>query len=150
MTPGEASQLLFMAAAVDQKMRTTNRDEIAMQAQAWAAMIDERMPFDDARRILIDHYATSHQTIMPSDINQRWWKRRYEALRTFTDPIPDADPDDVAAYLAELRANRERHGYNPERYGASHDQGDRTIDPKVKAAMKAAIESTRINKGESA
>jgi len=146
MKPGEAAQLLGMAAAYDGRMRLTNLAEMQVQAQAWAAALDPAMTFDDARQLVIDHYAHNRTVIMPADINDQWWRKRREIMRTHVDPIPQADPDDVAAYLAEIRANRAAHGFDPEKYAETYDPGSREIDPKVAAAMKQAIESTRIRK----
>ncbi len=144
MTPAEAATLLAMAAAYDGRMRLQNTAEIAIQAQAWAAALDERITFDDGRRLVIDHYAASREVIMPANINEAWWRRRNELMRTHVDPLPSADPDDVTAYLAELRANRAAHGYDPTKYADTFDYEDRSIDPKVQAAMKRAIESTKL------
>ena len=146
MTPAEAAQLLAMAAAYDGRMRLTSPDEIAIQAQAWAAALDERITFDQGRELVIDHYASSREVIMPANINQAWWRKRAEIMATHIDPPPKADPDDVAAYLAEIRANRAAHCYDPERYAQTFDPDDRSIDPKVEAAMKKAIESTHIRR----
>lgn len=146
MNPSEAANLLAMAAAYDGRMRLSNTAEIQVQAIAWAAALDERITFDAGRELVIEHYAASREVIMPANLNQAWWRKRAEIMRTHVDPLPKADPNDVAAYLAELRANRAAHGYDPEKYAQTYDPDDRTIDPKVQAAMKQAIESTRLNR----
>ncbi|MFD6915382.1 hypothetical protein [Streptomyces virginiae] len=40
------------------------------------------------------------------DIARKWAAYRRDRLERHTDPLPVADPDDVTAYLSELRGNR--------------------------------------------
>lgn len=150
MTPGEAVTILAMAAAYDGRMRVTNRDEIRIQAEAWAAALDEHITYDDARALVIEHYAHSRDVLMPTDINTAWWRKRREIMRTHVDPIPEADPDDVTAWLAELRANRAAHGYDPTKYGQKWDPDDRTCHPKVARAITEVTDATRLNQPDDA
>lgn len=62
-----------------------------------------------ALRAVTAHYSEEHRRIMPSDVLKRVraesaHQRTYD-LATFN-AVPDADPDDVPAYLTALRAGR--------------------------------------------
>ena len=140
MTPAEAAQLLAMAAAYDGRMRLTSPDEIAIQAQAWAAAPDERITFDQGRELVIDHYASKPRSHHARQHQPGVVAQARRDHGNHIDPLPKADPDDVAAYQ-QIRANRAAHCYDPERYAQTFDPDDRSIDPKVGAAMKKAIES---------
>ncbi|MGP9019587.1 zinc finger domain-containing protein [Streptomyces sp. BR1] len=52
-----------------------------------------------------DRSAKFH-AIQPSDIRAAWSPHRAELMNRHVDPTPAADPDDVGAYLSELRADR--------------------------------------------
>ncbi|MFF4367283.1 hypothetical protein [Streptomyces sp. NPDC001594] len=47
-----------------------------------------------------------YRSVEPTDILSAWAPRRAELLQRHIDPVPEADPDDTVAYLAELRAIR--------------------------------------------
>jgi hypothetical protein len=47
-----------------------------------------------------------YHPVQPRDILSAWGRCRTELLERHVDPTPVADPDDVGAYLRELRAGR--------------------------------------------
>lgn len=134
MTPSQASELLGYAAAFDN--RTTS--EIA--ARAWAEALDQRVTFDDARTVVIEHYSRTREWIMPSDINTatgRLRKERLERMRT-PEPPDTLDPDDIPANLAWTRAYRAAIGD-----GHDEDRADRIACATVGVTRPAEITSAR-------
>jgi hypothetical protein len=106
MKPSEVAELLTFAAAFDR--RTVGAADVA----AWTTVLGD-IGLDPARHAVSAHYAETRDWIMPSDIRQRVLASRRNAAADYQGPglpaeIPDADPDDVQAYLAALRAQRTR------------------------------------------
>ena len=52
------------------------------------------------------HRATSPYPIKPADVSRPWHAFRRDVLDRHTDPVPAVDPDNPAAYRAELAATR--------------------------------------------
>jgi hypothetical protein len=66
---------------------------------------------DAALRAVTSHYSEEHRRIMPADVRCRVAAEGVADEAAAGNPIPlnhvpDADPDDVPAYLAALRAKR--------------------------------------------
>lgn len=98
MTPAEAQVLLSMASAFD------NRKPDADAAKAWAAALDD-LRFEDCRVVLIDHFKTSTEWLMPAMIRagvKRIRSKRIEDHPPLTPP-PDLDPIETAAWLKNAR-----------------------------------------------
>lgn len=60
----------------------------------------------DVRGVIRDHVLASPYPILPVDIARAWHAFSRERLQRHTDPTPAADPDDTAAWRAELLAHR--------------------------------------------
>lgn len=109
MTPSQVAELLAMASAFD---RRTVGDADVM---AWHLVLRD-IDHQDAQKALAAHYSETRDWVMPADIRQRVRTARNDAARDINagggkglpPEIPDADPDDVPAYLAALRAQRTR------------------------------------------
>ncbi|MGW4759566.1 zinc finger domain-containing protein [Streptomyces chartreusis] len=106
MTPAETAELLGLCAAFDR--RTTGRADVA----AWATVLAD-LDFAAAKQAVTAHYAAETRWIMPADIRQAVLKQRADTAADYQGPgltaeIPDADPDDVPAYLAAIRSQRTR------------------------------------------
>jgi hypothetical protein len=109
MNRTEAGVLLSVAAAFDS--RTIGEAD----AMAWSAALADTS-FDDARDAVIAHYADFTDRVMPAHIKTRVRVARRERVTiapgtgavAYETEIPDADPDDIAGYLAALRAGRKR------------------------------------------
>lgn len=111
MDASEVGKLLALMATYDQ--RKIGESDIA----AWS-MIVGRFDYADAKDAVIAHYAASQDRIMPAHIVIFVKNRQADAaarvdpgktmMETIEDAIPDADPDDVPAYLAALREGRTR------------------------------------------
>lgn len=106
MTPAETAELLGFCAAFDR--RTVGKADVL----AWQTVLAD-LPFDAARQAVIQHYATETRWIMPANIRNAVRAARAETAADIQGPglppaVPDADPDDVAAYLAAVRQQRVR------------------------------------------
>jgi hypothetical protein len=94
----DTALLLGMCAAYDQR---TIGDADAL---AWHEILSD-LDFDDAKLAVVAHYRTETRRVMPADIRAAVKKIRAERV-THPDEIPDADPDDVPAYVVALRQGR--------------------------------------------
>ncbi|WP_225811284.1 zinc finger domain-containing protein [Streptomyces spinosus] len=106
MTPAETAALLSFAAAFDR--RTIGEADVL----AWQTVLAD-IGFEPAKAAVTAHYAVETRWIMPADIRQHVIKQRADTAADIQGPglppeIPDADPDDVPAYLAAVRQQRHR------------------------------------------
>lgn len=105
----EVSKILALMAAYDQR-KVGESD-----AMAWSEIIGQ-FDFDDAKAAVVAFYAfDADRRIMPADIVQFARTRRADRERReragsiaqqVEEDLPDADPDDIPAYLAALREGR--------------------------------------------
>ncbi|MFF0091525.1 hypothetical protein ACFYSF_16425 [Streptomyces canus] len=82
------------------------RDQVAQ----WQELLDD-VPFAtehgwDVREAIRAHVLDSPYPILPVDVARRWRAHRRDRLDRHTDPTPGADPDDPAAWRAELLRSR--------------------------------------------
>ncbi|MEU0427888.1 hypothetical protein ABZ235_30640 [Streptomyces canus] len=106
MTPAETAELLGLCAAFDR--RTIGKADVL----AWQTVLAD-IDAAAAKAAVTAHYSAETRWIMPADIRQAVLRQRAQAAADYQGPgltteIPDADPDDVAAYLAALRTQRTR------------------------------------------
>ena len=106
MTPSQTAELLAFAAAFDR--RTLGKADVL----AWHTVLAD-VDYEAAKQAVTAHYATETRWIMPADIRHTVRKTRAEQAADFQGPglpaeIPDADPDDIPAYLAAIRSMRVR------------------------------------------
>ncbi|MES9522416.1 zinc finger domain-containing protein [Streptomyces capoamus] len=106
MTPAETAALLSFAAAFDR--RTIGEADVL----AWHTVLAD-IGFEPAKAAVTAHYAVHTRWIMPADIRQHVVAQRADTAADIQGPglppeIPDADPDDVPAYLAAVRQQRHR------------------------------------------
>lgn len=106
MTPAETAALLAFAAAFDR--RTIGETDVL----AWQTVLHD-IPFQAAKAAVTAHYATETRWIMPADIRQRVVAHRANTAADIQGPglpaaIPDADPDDIPAYLTAVKQQRTR------------------------------------------
>jgi len=108
MNPDETVELIKRIGLADPRtIREDRAERIAMIAM-WAGILTE-VPFDFGLQAAQQHYAGSPWPILPADIADRWRKHLRDARERDVDALPDADPDNVPAWLAALRAGRNRH-----------------------------------------
>lgn len=128
MTPAQTAELLAFAAAFDR--RTVGKADVL----AWHGVLGH-LDYGAARDAVAGHYATETRWIMPADIREGVRHQRNVAAADFVGPgltteIPDANPDDVPAYLAALREQRTRAA------------DGRQIAPRPVAALVAGVGRT--------
>lgn len=100
MSPAQTAALLALCAAYDS--RRIGESDVA----AWHEVLAE-VPALEARAAVVAHYSRSTDRVMPAHVLAE--VRRVRALRLQpSDELPDADPDDVPAWLAALREGRVR------------------------------------------
>lgn len=108
MSAVEAAEAVLAAASlVDSTMPKPDVNVLRM----WAEILGD-IDVDAAKRAIVAHYTDEHRRVMPADIRRRVSAEQAvsRAQRivdgTNCNEVPDADPDDVPAYLAALRAGR--------------------------------------------
>lgn len=108
MKRSEVSKLLTLAAAYDR--RTAGEADV----EAWFLLL-ANTDFEDARLAVLAHYADEHRWLMPADIVKRVRRIRTDRAAAIVGPgqpaeVPDANPDNEAAYRRALREQRHRAG----------------------------------------
>lgn len=106
MTPAQTAELLGFCAAFDR--RTVGKADVL----AWQTVLAD-IDYDAARQAVAQHYAVETRWIMPADIRNAVHRARANTAANFQGPglsaeIPDADPDDIPAYLDAIRSQRVR------------------------------------------
>lgn len=92
----------------------------------------------DARAAARKQIRDSPYQVLPADIARPWESYRRDRLGRHTDPTPAVDPDDQAAWTAELiRARRAvASGVAEPTQGAAITSGRRRIDPRLEARLR--------------
>lgn len=98
MNKTEIAKLLTYCAAMD------NRKVTPDAVEAWHATIGD-LPFGDAMEAARLHYRESFDYLDAAAIFRGVRRVRRSRLDGWIPPTPLADPSDVSAYLAELRAS---------------------------------------------
>ncbi|MFE4613860.1 hypothetical protein ACFRK5_36790 [Streptomyces niveus] len=111
MTPYEVGALLAYLGRLDPRLIRTDTGEARDQIAQWHHLLGD-VPLDtghgwDTRLVAREHVLNSPYPILPADIARRWNSYRRDRLQRHTDPTPSADPDDQAAWTAELARTRE-------------------------------------------
>jgi hypothetical protein len=109
MKLSQVAALLALMATFDYRKTDQTDDE------AWFHVVGD-LDFEDAKTAVFEHYKTSDERMKPVDVRRRVAAIRDERGRRQGAPvgaggtmeIPDADPDDVAAYVAAVREGRTR------------------------------------------
>lgn len=128
MTPAETATLLAYCAAFDR--RTLGEADVL----AWAPLLTN-VDFEEARNAVATHYATNTRWIMPADIRDAVAAHHRNRLARHTDPTPQADPDDPAAYRAELLGTRQAVAAGQQE-PAQHELTAGPMHPDVAARLK--------------
>ncbi|WP_405518301.1 hypothetical protein [Streptomyces canus] len=102
----EIAAVLAYTGRLDPRTIRTGTSETRDQIAQWQEQLDD-MPFAtdhgwDVREAIRSHVLNSPYPILPVDIARRWCAHRRDRLDRHTDPTPAADPDDPAAWRAEL------------------------------------------------
>ncbi|QHF97914.1 cell surface glycoprotein [Streptomyces sp. NHF165] len=110
MTPQEVAALLAYAARLDPRLAAPSEAEADAQLDQWCNLLSDvptTAPHPagrawDAAQVVRHHIASSPYPLKPSDVSRPWHDFRRDVLGRHTDPTPAADPDDTAAWRAEL------------------------------------------------
>jgi hypothetical protein len=124
-----AKAVLAKASLLDQ---TFAKPDLGI-AVAWAEALGD-MDQADACEAVTQHYRAENSRLMPKDVITGVRRIRSNRLAELAEEVPDADPNDVAAYLAALREQR---------YRAASGEAARPV-----AALVAAVASRKSIKGE--
>lgn len=114
MTRTEIAALISYAAGLDPRTARDNAEDLADQFDQWADLLSDVPPTAphptgrhwNAARAVRHHIATSPYPIKPSDVSRPWHAFKADILARHHDPLPAADPDDPAAWRAELANTR--------------------------------------------
>jgi len=98
-----ARAVLAAASLIDPTMPKPDANALRM----WAELLGDVDP-DRAVRAVKGHYSDEHRRVMPSDVLKRCKAEQATVTRLSLDynRVPDADPDDVPAYLEALRSGK--------------------------------------------
>ncbi|WP_330338756.1 zinc finger domain-containing protein [Streptomyces sp. NBC_00557] len=106
----EVAAVLAYVGRLDPRTIRPGTGEARDQIAQWQELLDD-VPFAtdhgwDVREAIRSHVLDSPYPILPVDVARRWRPHRRDRLERHTDPIPAADPDDPAAWRAELLRSR--------------------------------------------
>ncbi|MFJ9901161.1 hypothetical protein ACIQPR_48465 [Streptomyces sp. NPDC091280] len=106
----EIAALLAYIGRLDPRTIRTDRGEARDQLAQWHELLGDvpmATPYGwDVRVAARQHIRTSPYQILPSDVARPWDSYRRDRLARHSDPAPSADPDDQAAWSAELAGTR--------------------------------------------
>lgn len=106
----EVAALVAYIGRLDPRIIRTDQREAADQLATWHELLDD-VPMTtphgwDARAAARQHIRVSPYPVLPADIARPWESYRRDRLARHTDPTPGVDPDDQAAWTAELIGTR--------------------------------------------
>ncbi|MEU3008035.1 hypothetical protein [Streptomyces sp. NPDC006863] len=106
----EIAALLAYIGRLDPRTIRTDKGEVADQLAQWHELLGDvptATPYGwDALAVARQHIRTSPYPILPADIARPWESYRRDRLARHSDPTPSVDPDDQAAWTAELVGTR--------------------------------------------
>ncbi|MEU0683697.1 MULTISPECIES: zinc finger domain-containing protein [Streptomyces] len=106
----EIAALLAYIGRLDPRTIRTDQGEARDQLAQWHELLGD-VPMAtphgwDARVAARQHIRTSPYQILPADVARPWESYRRDRLARHSDPTPSVDPDDQAAWTAELVGTR--------------------------------------------
>ncbi|MCW8102228.1 zinc finger domain-containing protein [Streptomyces tauricus] len=138
----EVAALLAYIGRLDPRTIRTHPGEAGDQLAQWHELIGD-VPMAtqhgwDARVAARQHIRTSPYQILPADIARPWESYRHDRLARHTDPTPSADPDDQAAWTAELVGTRRAvaAGAAQPAQARAITSGRNGIDPRLEARLR--------------
>ncbi|MEU8975420.1 hypothetical protein AB0D11_40465 [Streptomyces monashensis] len=110
MERNEVAAVLAYIGRLDPRTIRTDTGEARDQIARWHELLHD-VPFAtahgwDVREAVRAHILDSPYPILPVDVARKWRAYRRDRLDRHTDVTPVADPDDPAAWRAELLSNR--------------------------------------------
>ncbi|GAA3196262.1 MULTISPECIES: hypothetical protein [Streptomyces] len=138
----EIAALLAYIGRLDPRLIRTTEREAADQLAQWHELLDDvpmATPYGwDARVAARRHIRTSPFQILPTDLARPWESYRRDRLARHSDPTPSVDPDDQAAWTAELAGARRAvaSGAAPPAQAKAITAGRAGIDPKLESRLR--------------
>ncbi|QHC18969.1 hypothetical protein GR131_28040 [Streptomyces sp. GF20] len=139
----EIAALLAAIGRLDPRTSRTDQGEARDQIAQWHELLGDvptATPHGwDVYAAARQHIRLSPYPIRPSDIARPWESYRRDRLSRHTDPTPSADPDDQAAWMAELAVARREvaAGTAQPAPAPAITSGRDGIDPALEARLKA-------------
>lgn len=138
----EIAALLAYIGRLDPRTIRTNQGEARDQLAQWHELLGDvptATPHGwDVSVAARQHICTSPYQILPADLARPWESYRRDRLARHSDPTPSVDPDDQAAWSAELAGTRRAVAAGttqPSQVRAITTGQDR-IDPKLEARLR--------------
>jgi hypothetical protein len=112
--PEEVAALLAYAVRLDPRLAIDDPAAADDRLDQWCDLLADvpaTAPHPDGRdwhagHVVRHHIASSPYRIQPSDVSRPWHTFKADTLGRHTDPVPAVDPDNAAAYRAELLGTR--------------------------------------------
>ncbi|MFC9549010.1 hypothetical protein ACFTXK_30930 [Streptomyces sp. NPDC056956] len=136
----EIAALLAYIGRLDPRTIRTDQGEARDQLAQWHELLGD-VPLAtphgwDARIAARQHIRVSPYQILPADIARPWESYRRDRLQRHTDPTPSVDPDDQAAWTAELVGTRRAVATGHAQPVHHRQLAGRRIDPRLEARLK--------------
>ncbi|KUO04559.1 zinc finger domain-containing protein [Streptomyces caeruleatus] len=138
----ETAALLAYIGRLDPRTIRTDQGEARDQLAQWHELLGD-VPMAtahgwDACVAARQHIRTSPYQILPADVARPWESYRRDRLARHSDPTPSADPDDQAAWTAELVGTRRAvaAGTAQPAQARAITSGHDGIDPKLEARLR--------------
>ncbi|MEU5833067.1 hypothetical protein ABZ820_05160 [Streptomyces diacarni] len=138
----ETAALLAYVGRLDPRTIRTDQGEARDQLAQWHDLLDD-VPMAtphgwDACVAARQHIRTSPYQILPADVARPWERYRRDRLARHSDPTPSVDPDDQAAWTAELAGTRRAvaAGTAQPVQARAITSGREGIDPKLEARLR--------------
>lgn len=136
----EIAALLAYIGRLDPRTIRTDPGEARDQLAQWHELLGD-VPMAtphgwDARVTARQHIRVSPYQILPADIARPWESYRRDRLQRHTDPTPSVDPDDQAAWTAELVGTRRAVATGSAQPAQYRQITHRRTDPKLKARLR--------------
>ncbi|MGW4550225.1 zinc finger domain-containing protein [Streptomyces violaceorubidus] len=137
----EIAALLAYIGRLDPRSIRTDQGEARDQLAQWNELLGDvpmATPYGwDARVAARQHYRASPYQIQPADVVRPWESYRRNRLALHWDPTPSADPDDQAAWTAELVDTRRAvaAGIAQPAYAPAITSSQEEIAPRLQARL---------------
>lgn len=136
----EIAALLAFIGRLDPRSIRTDQGEAREQLAQWHELLGD-VPMAtphgwDARTAARQHIRISPYQILPADIARPWESHRRDRLQRHTDPTPVADPDDQAAWTAELVGGRQAVATGSAQPVQYREIASRPVDPRLEERLK--------------
>ncbi|QEV04937.1 hypothetical protein [Streptomyces prasinus] len=136
----EIAALLAYIGRLDPRTIRTDQGEARDQLAQWHELLGD-VPLAtphgwDTRIAARQHIRVSPYQILPADIARPWESYRRDRLQRHTDPTPSVDPDDQAAWTAELVGTRRAVATGHAQPVHHRQLAGHRIDPRLEARLK--------------